>query len=87
MICAPGIAETVKDAVDALVGEGAVLRPMTLPEATEAYAVFLEGGLSAVELRSFLDVELPEWLDQLDPIMAPAYVEPIVSARGSTWDE
>jgi aspartyl-tRNA(Asn)/glutamyl-tRNA(Gln) amidotransferase subunit A len=45
---------------------------MTLPEATEAYAVFLEGGLSAVELRSFLDQELPEWLDQLDPIMASA---------------
>jgi aspartyl-tRNA(Asn)/glutamyl-tRNA(Gln) amidotransferase subunit A len=70
--CDPGIAETVKDAVDALSREGAVLRPMTLPEATEAYAVFLEGGLSAVELRSFLDQELPEWLDQLDPIMASA---------------
>ena len=70
--CDPGIAETVKSAVDALASEGAVLRPMTLPEATEAYAVFLEGGLSAVELRSFLDQELPEWLDQLDPIMASA---------------
>jgi hypothetical protein len=28
--------------------------------------MFLAGGLSAVELRSFLDRELPEWLDQLD---------------------
>ena len=70
--CDPGIAEAVKSAVDALAGEGAVLHPMTLPEATEAYAVFLEGGLSAVELRSFLDRELPDWLDQLDPIMASA---------------
>jgi len=70
--CDPGIAETVKGAVDALASEGAVLRPMALPEATEAYAVFLEGGLSAVELRSFLYQELPEWLDQLDPIMASA---------------
>jgi aspartyl-tRNA(Asn)/glutamyl-tRNA(Gln) amidotransferase subunit A len=70
--CDPGIAETARGAVDALVSEGAVLRSMTLPEATEAYAVFLEGGLSAVELRSFLDQELPEWLDQLDPIMASA---------------
>jgi aspartyl-tRNA(Asn)/glutamyl-tRNA(Gln) amidotransferase subunit A len=34
--------------------------------------VFLAGGLSAVELRSFLDRELPEWLDQLDPVIAPA---------------
>jgi len=70
--CDPGIAETAKDAVDVLAREGAVLRPMTLPEATDAYAVFLEGGLSAVELRSFLDRELPEWLAQLDRIMAPA---------------
>jgi aspartyl-tRNA(Asn)/glutamyl-tRNA(Gln) amidotransferase subunit A len=70
--CDPGIAEAVKGAVDMLASEGAVLRPMTLPEATETYAVFLEGGLSAVELRSFLDLELPEWLDQLDPIMASA---------------
>lgn len=70
--CDPGIAEAARDAVAALARQGAVLRPMTLPEATEAYAVFLEGGLSAVELRSFLDQELPEWLDQLDPIMAPA---------------
>jgi aspartyl-tRNA(Asn)/glutamyl-tRNA(Gln) amidotransferase subunit A len=70
--CDPGIAEIVKDAVDALASEGAVLRRMTLPEATEVYAVFLEGGLSAVELRSFLDQELPGWLDQLDPIMASA---------------
>jgi aspartyl-tRNA(Asn)/glutamyl-tRNA(Gln) amidotransferase subunit A len=28
--------------------------------------------VSAVEVRSFLDRELPEWLDQLDPVIAPA---------------
>jgi aspartyl-tRNA(Asn)/glutamyl-tRNA(Gln) amidotransferase subunit A len=33
--------------------------------------VVLDGGLSAIELRSFLD-QLPEWLDQLDPVIAPA---------------
>lgn len=70
--CDAGIAEAARDAVAALTRQGAVLRPMTLPEATEAYAVFLKGGLSAIELRSFLDRELPDWLDQLDPIMAPA---------------
>jgi aspartyl-tRNA(Asn)/glutamyl-tRNA(Gln) amidotransferase subunit A len=70
--CDPGIAEAAKEAVDALAREGAVLRPTTLPEAAAAYTVFLEGGLSSVELRSFLDQELPEWIDQLDPIMAPA---------------
>ena len=70
--CDPGIAETVQDAVDALIRAGAVARDFTLPEAEAAYSVFLEGGLSAVELRGFLDRELPEWLDQLDPVIAPA---------------
>jgi hypothetical protein len=27
---------------------------------------------SAIELRSFLDRELPDWLAQLDPVIAPA---------------
>jgi aspartyl-tRNA(Asn)/glutamyl-tRNA(Gln) amidotransferase subunit A len=70
--CDPGIAETVQEAVDALVRAGAVTRDFTLPEAEAAYGVFLDGGLSAIELRSFLDRELPEWLDQLDPVIAPA---------------
>ena len=70
--CDPGIAEVAREAVDALASEGAVLRQVTLPEAAGAYAVFLEGGVSAIELRSFLDQELPDWLEQLDPIMAPA---------------
>ena len=68
--CDPGIAETVQEAVDALVRAGAVARDFTLPEAEAAYGVFLDGGLSAIELRSFLDRELPEWLDQLDPVIA-----------------
>ena len=70
--CDPGIAETVQEAVDALVCAAAVARDVTLPEAAAAYDVFLAGGLSAIELRSFLDRELPDWLDQLDPVIAPA---------------
>jgi aspartyl-tRNA(Asn)/glutamyl-tRNA(Gln) amidotransferase subunit A len=70
--CDPGIAETVQDAVHTLVRTGAIARDFTLSEAEAAYGVFLEGGLSAIELRSFLDRELPEWLDQLDPVIAPA---------------
>ncbi|MBV8779686.1 MAG: amidase [Alphaproteobacteria bacterium] len=69
--CDPGIAEAACEAVEALGRQGAVLRPAPLPEAAEAYAVFLDGGVSAIELRSFLDRELPEWLDRLDPVMAP----------------
>jgi len=70
--CDPGIAETAEEAVRALAGAGAVTRDFTLPEVEAAYAVFLEGGLSAIELRSFLDGHLPEWLAQLDPVIAPA---------------
>ena len=70
--CDAGIAEAARDAVAMLSREGAVLRSMTFPEAREAHAIFLEGGLSAIELRSFLDQQLPDWLEQLDPIMAPA---------------
>src|SRR3954470_20935697 len=69
-VCDPGIAETVQEAVDTLVRAGAVAGDFTLPEAEAAYGVFLDGGLSAIELRSFLDRELPEWLDQLDPVIA-----------------
>ena len=70
--CDPGIAETAEEAVSALAGAGAIARDFTLPETEAAYAVFLEGGLSAIELRSFLDGHLPEWLAQLDPVIAPA---------------
>jgi aspartyl-tRNA(Asn)/glutamyl-tRNA(Gln) amidotransferase subunit A len=42
-----------------------------LPEAREAFAVFSQGGVSAIELRSFLDRELPEWLSTIDPVNAP----------------
>jgi aspartyl-tRNA(Asn)/glutamyl-tRNA(Gln) amidotransferase subunit A len=69
--CDPGIAEMTKDALDVLARAGARLRDMTLTEMVDAYAVFLEGGLSGIELRSFLDQELPEWLAQLDPMIAP----------------
>lgn len=70
--CDPGIAEAAQEAVDALVRAGAGTRDFTLSEAEAAYGVFLEGGLSAIELRSFLDRELPEWLGALDPVIAPA---------------
>jgi aspartyl-tRNA(Asn)/glutamyl-tRNA(Gln) amidotransferase subunit A len=70
--CDPGIAEAVQEALDALTRAGAVACDFTLPETEAAYGVFLDGGLSAIELRSFLDRELPEWLGRLDPLIAPA---------------
>lgn len=69
--CENGIAEIVREAIAALGRAGAVLRDKTLPEAREAFAVFCEGGLSAIELRAFLDRELPDWLATIDPVNAP----------------
>jgi aspartyl-tRNA(Asn)/glutamyl-tRNA(Gln) amidotransferase subunit A len=70
--CENGIADVVRAAIEKLTRAGAVLKEMPLPEAREAYAVFCEGGVSAIELRAFLDRELPDWLATIDPVNAPA---------------
>jgi aspartyl-tRNA(Asn)/glutamyl-tRNA(Gln) amidotransferase subunit A len=70
--CENGIDEIVRAAIDKLARAGAVLKETPLPEAREAYAVFSEGGVSAIELRAFLDRELPDWLKTIDPVNAPA---------------
>ncbi|HLH91506.1 MAG TPA: amidase [Xanthobacteraceae bacterium] len=70
--CENGIDEVVRRALDALARAGAVVVEAPLPEAREAVAVFAEGGVSAIELRAFLDRELPEWLATIDPVNGPA---------------
>jgi aspartyl-tRNA(Asn)/glutamyl-tRNA(Gln) amidotransferase subunit A len=70
--CENGIAEIVKEAIDTLGRAGAVVTEKSLPEAQEAFAVFSEGGVSGIELRAFLDRELPDWLATIDPVNAPA---------------
>jgi aspartyl-tRNA(Asn)/glutamyl-tRNA(Gln) amidotransferase subunit A len=70
--CENGIADVVRAAIDKLARAGAVLKETPLPEAREAYAIFSEGGVSAIELRAFLDHELPDWLATIDPVNAPA---------------
>jgi aspartyl-tRNA(Asn)/glutamyl-tRNA(Gln) amidotransferase subunit A len=67
-----GIAEVARAGIDALARAGAIVTETSLPEAREAFAVFAEGGVSAIELRSFLDRELPDWLATIDPVNAPA---------------
>ncbi len=67
--CSPGVAEGVKEALDELVMKGARLVPFAFPEADEIYPVFCAGGLVAVELHTFVNQTLPEWLDVIDPII------------------
>ena len=70
--CENGIAEIVKQAIDALGRAGARLSEASLPEALEAHAVFAEGGVSGIELRALLERDLPDWIATIDPVNAPA---------------
>jgi aspartyl-tRNA(Asn)/glutamyl-tRNA(Gln) amidotransferase subunit A len=70
--CENGIDEVVRGAIHQLARAGAVVVEQPLPEAREAFAVFGEGGFSAIELRAFLDRELPDWLGTVDPVNVPA---------------
>jgi aspartyl-tRNA(Asn)/glutamyl-tRNA(Gln) amidotransferase subunit A len=70
--CENGIGDIVRSAIDTLARAGAVVKEKPLPEAREAFAVFSEGGVSAIELRAFLDRELPDWLATIDPVNVPA---------------
>jgi aspartyl-tRNA(Asn)/glutamyl-tRNA(Gln) amidotransferase subunit A len=69
--CENGIAEIAKAAIDQLARAGAIVKEVAFPEAQDAYAVFCEGGVSAIELRAFLDHELPGWIATIDPVNAP----------------
>jgi aspartyl-tRNA(Asn)/glutamyl-tRNA(Gln) amidotransferase subunit A len=70
--CENGIDEVVRGAIDRFARAGAVVVDAPLPEAREAFAVFEQGGVSAIELRAFLDRELPDWLTTIDPVNVPA---------------
>jgi aspartyl-tRNA(Asn)/glutamyl-tRNA(Gln) amidotransferase subunit A len=70
--CENGIGEIVRRAIDTLDRAGAVVEETPLPEARDAFAVFSEGGVSGIELRTFLDRELPDWLATIDPVNASA---------------
>ncbi|MGN6748355.1 MAG: amidase [Xanthobacteraceae bacterium] len=70
--CENDIDAVARAAIDKLASAGAVVEETPLPEAREAFAVFSEGGVSAIELRAFLDRELPDWLETIDPVNAPA---------------
>ncbi len=65
--CADDIAGPVKDALSELEQAGATLVAMDLPEVEEAYALFRQGSVVSSELRAFLEGELPDWIETLDP--------------------
>lgn len=68
--CSPGIAETVEAALRELEGAGVRLRPLDLPGCPEAWELLQQGGIAAIEIAAFLNTELPEAMDGLDPVVA-----------------
>ena len=65
--CDPGVAETVKAALDELAGKGVRLVKVDLPQLIDTYDVVERGGIVSSEFVAFMERELPEWLDILQP--------------------
>jgi aspartyl-tRNA(Asn)/glutamyl-tRNA(Gln) amidotransferase subunit A len=67
--CDDSIAETTRAALAKLEREGAVLVDITLPHLETALEIFGQGGLAAAELRSFMEMNFPERIARLDPMV------------------
>lgn len=68
--CSPGIAEAVQRAIRRVEAAGARVVSLELPRTDEAFELFQQGGLAAVELSAFLGAQLPEAMAGLDPNVA-----------------
>ena len=62
---------------------GALVKEQAFPEARGAFAIFYEGGVSAIELPTFLDRELPDWLATIDPVNLPALKNAEICGRAN----
>ncbi len=67
--CSPGVAEGVQAALAELEQHGAKLIEVDFPEAAEVYEIFRKGGLAAAALHEFVTSELPDWFDDIHPIV------------------
>ncbi|MBO6782609.1 MAG: amidase [Alphaproteobacteria bacterium] len=67
--CDPGVAEGVRAALAELEAAGARLVDIDVPGLEEVDAIFRTGGLSAHEFASFIEDELPDFLEDIDPMV------------------
>lgn len=65
--CEPGIAEAVQQGLKELERAGATLVTLDLEHAAEAFGYFQKGGLTPPELYRFLERDLPDWIETMDP--------------------
>lgn len=68
--CEPDIAATVRNALDTLNKAGARLADLEFPEAGEAMRMLRLGSVASAECDAFLEAELPDWRDVIDPTVA-----------------
>lgn len=65
--CDPGVAEAVQAAIKELTGAGVKCLKISVPEVSDAYQTVLDGGIVSSEFMAFVEKEVPEWLDILQP--------------------
>lgn len=58
-----------QQSLDKLKKLGVLFDDIELPGCANAYSIFQQGGLSAPELSAFIKTNLPEHMDQLDPVV------------------
>jgi aspartyl-tRNA(Asn)/glutamyl-tRNA(Gln) amidotransferase subunit A len=67
--CALNIVEVVRDAISKLESAGAKIVDSPSPETVELLSVVMTGGLPNNELIVFLEAEVPNWQEQVDPAL------------------
>ena len=65
--CSPGVAEAIQVTLDELTGRGARIERIEFPELREGFDLHLKGSIVSAECADFLNRELPEWIDEIDP--------------------
>ncbi len=67
--CSPGLVEALQEALRKLEARGATIIELDLPEVDEAYETVKRGGVVASEFYTFLENELPDYIDLLHPYL------------------
>ncbi|HCP01830.1 MAG: 2-amino-5-chloromuconate deaminase [Alphaproteobacteria bacterium] len=71
--CDPGIAEGVRAALVELEAAGMRLTSIEIPDLDEVDGIFRTGGLSAFEFAGFIRDVLPDFLDDIDPMVGSRF--------------
>jgi len=68
--CPTDIATVTRQALMISEKGGATMLDAALPEVVQAYELFRQGSVVSSELKAFLESELPDWIETLDPNIA-----------------